>query len=134
MKGSFLQKNFHVVEFQETTLSHLVDLTGVEELEFPCSFVVVVHDGDTTMPPLDLANAGPGANHPFNRRLHLLDFLLFWFFPVEVSRSRLNENHETPNDKRKEYHPYTIANINRPLIIVYKSFIYTGSDKETATN
>ena len=50
-----LQVDFHAVEHEDTALASLADLSGVEQLELTCAFVVVVLDTDTAVPLLDLA-------------------------------------------------------------------------------
>ena len=52
-------KDFHAVELEDTALTGLADLIGVEQLELASAFIVVVLDADASSPLQDLAFRGP---------------------------------------------------------------------------
>ena len=94
-EGSFLQKNFHSVQFMETALAHLAYLAGVQELELAGALVVIVLDADTSPPVLDLDAASPKGD--VNR---------VWAVENQAGGGDVNGSHEEMKDeilKMKNY-------------------------------
>ena len=56
-----LEKDFHTVELENTALTGLTDLIGVEKLELSDTTIMVVLDADATAPLLDLTLGSPKA-------------------------------------------------------------------------
>ena len=54
-----LEKDFHTVELENTTLTSLADLIGFQQLELADTTIMVVFDADTSTPFLDLTLGSP---------------------------------------------------------------------------
>ena len=54
-----LEKYFHAVELENTTLTGLADLVRVEKLELSDTTIMVVLDADASTPFLDFSFRGP---------------------------------------------------------------------------
>ena len=55
------EKDFHTVELENTALTGLADLIGVEKLELSDTTIMVVLDADAAAPLLDLTLGSPKA-------------------------------------------------------------------------